>query len=291
MNQYTCIYRKDHLDGFAAAWVIGKALGFDKVKFYPLRYNDPIPVSFYKRHIFIVGFSFCPRSVLSMTREARKVILFNTNEQTDNEWLEIEKLPPNLEYNYAPNKSNVMLAWEYFNVDEDPPALFAFIQDRELWSFELSCTREIIAYVDSKNYFHNQNFEDFTDLVEKPPNWHIQAGMVILDARQNFVNSLIQTNASEIDFANHRVLIANIPTLYASEAGNKLAENRAFAITYDDQLSRGVREFSLRSHKDYGIDVSEIARAFGGGGRRNAAGFSVPINAVEMFNKVKNAFR
>jgi nanoRNase/pAp phosphatase (c-di-AMP/oligoRNAs hydrolase) len=35
---------------------------------------------------------------------------------------------------------------------------------------------------------------------------------------------------------------------------------------------------SLRSNGDY--DVSAIAKAFGGGGHRNAAGFQVPVETL-----------
>jgi uncharacterized protein len=37
------------------------------------------------------------------------------------------------------------------------------------------------------------------------------------------------------------------------------------------------RAFSLRS-SDAGVDVLEIAKRYGGGGHRNAAGFQMPID-------------
>ena len=40
----------------------------------------------------------------------------------------------------------------------------------------------------------------------------------------------------------------------------------------------GQAHCSLRSNGDY--DVSAIAKAFGGGGHRNAAGFSTDINTL-----------
>jgi nanoRNase/pAp phosphatase (c-di-AMP/oligoRNAs hydrolase) len=45
-----------------------------------------------------------------------------------------------------------------------------------------------------------------------------------------------------------------------------------FGGTYYDTATH--REFSLRSLGDF--DVSEIAKEFGGGGHKNAAGFKVP---------------
>lgn len=42
------------------------------------------------------------------------------------------------------------------------------------------------------------------------------------------------------------------------------------------QISRNVLKASLRSHKDSGINVAEIAQSFGGGGHRLSAAFELP---------------
>ncbi len=47
----------------------------------------------------------------------------------------------------------------------------------------------------------------------------------------------------------------------------------------------GVLKVSLRSEKH--IDISEIARKYGGGGHRNAAGFNIKGNTDEIFQKIK----
>jgi nanoRNase/pAp phosphatase (c-di-AMP/oligoRNAs hydrolase) len=60
--------------------------------------------------------------------------------------------------------------------------------------------------------------------------------------------------------------------MYASEAGNIMSESFPFAGTYYDTALH--RVFSLRS-RESGIDVSEIAVRFGGGGHKHAAGFKV----------------
>ena len=52
-----------------------------------------------------------------------------------------------------------------------------------------------------------------------------------------------------------------------------MAEGEPFAATYVD--SPKGRAFSLRSRRD-GVDVSQIAATYGGGGHRGAAGFLMP---------------
>jgi nanoRNase/pAp phosphatase (c-di-AMP/oligoRNAs hydrolase) len=64
----------------------------------------------------------------------------------------------------------------------------------------------------------------------------------------------------------------------ASDAGNLLAQDEPFAVCYWDDREK--RVFSLRSVAQ-GVDVSEIARAFGGGGHRQAAGFSLSFEEAD----------
>jgi nanoRNase/pAp phosphatase (c-di-AMP/oligoRNAs hydrolase) len=70
------------------------------------------------------------------------------------------------------------------------------------------------------------------------------------------------------------VPVANLPYMFASDAGNIMSEGEFFAASYFDTPDG--RKFSLRS-KDTGMDVSEIAKRFGGGGHARAAGFMMPI--------------
>ena len=73
------------------------------------------------------------------------------------------------------------------------------------------------------------------------------------------------------------VWVANLPYTLCSEAGNILSKGEPFGATfyYDGE---GVN-WSLRSD-DNGVDVSDIAKKFGGGGHKHAAGFRtrIPFN-------------
>ena len=80
-----------------------------------------------------------------------------------------------------------------------------------------------------------------------------------------------------VHLENHKIPMANLNGMYASEAGNIMSEGFPFAATYYDTVS--YRVFSLRSQES-GIDVSEIAIKFGGGGHKHAAGFKVDRNHV-----------
>jgi hypothetical protein len=100
----------------------------------------------------------------------------------------------------------------------------------------------------------------------------IREGSAVLRYQQQQVDFLCK-HAREIELGGHRILAANTPVLQSEVAG-KLAEGRPFGACWYD-AEDGKRRWSLRS-RDGGVDVSEVARFFGGGGHRNAAGFEAP---------------
>src|SRR5262249_14388588 len=71
----------------------------------------------------------------------------------------------------------------------------------------------------------------------------------------------------------HDVPVSNLPYTLTSDAGHLMAKGEPFAACYWDTPEG--RVYSLRSTEG-GIDVSTIAKAYGGGGHRDAAGFRVP---------------
>ena len=89
--------------------------------------------------------------------------------------------------------------------------------------------------------------------------------------RDKLIDSLVSGWAIErINIAGYDVPCLNCPRWLASETLHILAENEPFAVSYFD--SKDERTFELRSSEN-GIDVSEIAKQFGGGGHKHAAGF------------------
>ena len=73
-------------------------------------------------------------------------------------------------------------------------------------------------------------------------------------------------------------LAANCPPHLQSDVGHELAnQSGTFGLLWSIDKDNNCR-CSLRSNGDY--DVSAIAKAFGGGGHRNAAGFTTDIQTL-----------
>ncbi len=98
-------------------------------------------------------------------------------------------------------------------------------------------------------------------------------GIAIERYRSQLVKSHVG-HAREVDLAGHRVPVVACTTgEIISDVAGKLAEGRPYAACYFDDGD--YRVFSLRSRAD-GVDVSQIATSFGGGGHKHAAGFRIP---------------
>ena len=73
----------------------------------------------------------------------------------------------------------------------------------------------------------------------------------------------------------------------------RAVQGTAVAMLVRDQLSderRGTRKVSLRA-TDQRVDVSSIAREFGGGGHPQAAGFSTPLPYPELMLELRRLIR
>lgn len=172
-------------------------------------------------------------------------------------------------------KSGCVLAWEFFNPKLPVPQFLLHMQDRDLWQFKLPGTREITATVFSHEYSF-ENWNSFVALCTTNSNkWEMIAeGKALLRQQDKTIWELLPQMRRHMVIDGRTVPAMNVPYQFASDAGHIMAEYAPFSATYWD--GPVYRNFSLRS-REYGADVSEIARRYGGGGHQHAAGFRVPI--------------
>ena len=168
-------------------------------------------------------------------------------------------------------RSGAGLTWDFFFPGQPRPPLINHIEDRDLWLFKLEGTREIMADL----FSYPQDFATWDRLFADEINWIRLDGVAINRQHQKTVTDLVSITKRRMLIGGHDVPVANLPHMFASDAGQLMAEGELFAGSYFDTPDG--RTFSLRS-TDAGMDVSEIAKQYGGGGHRNAAGFRVSFN-------------
>lgn len=263
------LYHANCPDGFCAAWVAQKALGHG-AEYAPVQYGDPPPLASAagRAAVYVLDFSYRREHLASLCRAAARVVVLDHHKTAQAELSGLEL--PGLTCVFDTDKSGGRLAWDHFFPGEPAPWLVDYTEDRDLWRWALPWSREISAFVAS----HPHSFQLWGGWALTPPGcgaWDmmVDAGAAILRYQARQVESICAA-AREVDVGGHRVLAANTSVLFSEVAG-QLAENRPFGAAWFVR-SDGKRQWSLRS-RDGGVDVSAVARALGGGGHRNAAGF------------------
>ncbi len=265
-----CIYHGNCADGFGAAWVVRKALG--EIEFHPGNYQEP-PPDVTGKDVVMVDFTYKRPVLLEMAEKANSILILDHHKTAAEDLID---LPANVTAKFDMNRSGAMLAWDHFFVGEIPPPLLLHIEDRDLWRFALQNTRQIQANVFSFPY----DFQVWDTLMATAPAALAAEGEAIERKHFKDIRELLGVTTREMVIGGHRVPAANLPYTMSSDAGHELAKGHPFAACYWDTPTG--RVFSLRSNA-YGVDVSEVAKQYGGGGHRNAAGFSVPYAIAAAF--------
>ncbi|WP_315388722.1 DHHA1 domain-containing protein [uncultured Stenotrophomonas sp.] len=298
------IYHHNCADGFTAAWAVRQAMDAD---FHPGVHSDPAPdVS--GRDVILVDFSYPPAVMRALQQLARSILVLDHHKSAEADLPDFGNAFPG---NEAPvvwrmdgadwdgcrtwpqvqaaqradeerggdfcmiyalfdmNRSGAGIAWDFFHPGKARPALLDHVEDRDLWRFALHGTREIQAALFSYPY----RFEVWDQLMLAPVFELYQQGLCIERKHHKDVAELVQVAKRQMVIGHYSVPVASLPYTLASDAGHLMAKGQPFAACYYDK--DGGRVFSLRS-TDQGVDVSEVAKLYGGGGHARAAGFTVP---------------
>lgn len=259
-----CIYHGNCADGFASAWVVRKAFK-GKVDFHAGVYQDP-PPDVAGRDVILVDFSYKLPVLREMAKVAKGMTILDHHKTA---------MQDLADFNFGKtvfdmNRSGAGITWDYFFPEEPRPGLINYIEDRDLWRFAMKGSREINASVFSYPY----DFEVWDKLVAEETDILFAEGVAIERKHGKDVAELVKLMERRMTIGGYTVPVANIPYTMTSDAGHLMAYNHPFAACYWDTPAG--RVFSLRSHEG-GVDVSEIAKKYGGGGHRNASGFRMPI--------------
>lgn len=265
-----CIYHGNCVDGFGAAWVVRKALG--NIEFFPGIYQEP-PPDVTNRNVVIVDFSYNRSVLLEMAKKATSILILDHHKSAAEDLVD---LPSNVVVQFDMNHSGAILTWNYFFPETEPPQLLLHIEDRDLWRFALKNTRQIQANVFSYPY----DFQVWDMLMLADLSRLAFDGEAIKRKHFKDIQELLSVTTREMEIGGYRVPVANLPYTLVSDAAHELAKEKPFAACYWDTPEG--RCFSLRSRKD-GIDVSKVAKQYGGGGHCNASGFRVSFSTAATF--------
>jgi hypothetical protein len=253
----------------------------------PINYNVSTPEEFFsdkkdspyslasaqgaEEFIFV---DFCPKAgtVTQLIEFGHKVVILDHHKSAMKDAEQLEGLE-GLTLSFDMTKSGAMMAWEYFH--GSAPTLAHHVQDRDLWSWKMNFTKEIMAWLGC--FAETNNPQSYLDAILKfefESDEAVSCGQMLVQQ----MNSAVEKLASSFRYANilgyGRGIVVNAG-VYQSEVGEYLYDKYEVPFVVSYGATRGGQvSLSFRSKQGaaHSIDVIPLAAEFGGGGHANAAG-------------------
>jgi oligoribonuclease NrnB/cAMP/cGMP phosphodiesterase (DHH superfamily) len=281
-------YHKNCLDGLAAAWTVWRHFKKDGIqtRHQGVRYDEPMPEFGKGDDVFIVDFSYSPPEIIVAAQKARTITLIDhhiTAQQVHEAYWATHPMPENVRIFFSQDHSGCVLAWRHFNPNQTVPRLLSLIEDHDLWRFNDDNTKAIMCALHSQIPI---SINKFDGLMSQESIEELESlGKILLEQREKTVLRL-KAKQHWIRLGDAKGLAVNAPSEFSNELGHELAkESGTFGVSYQFDGTNQRWFFSIRSTGDY--DVGAIAQLYGGGGHKNAAGFSV--NTETFFRLMEEA--
>ena len=269
LKDVVIIYHGNCRDGFGAAYAAWKKYG-EAASYVPVVDNDTLPGGLIDKEIYIVDFSFRKPLLEQLVAQNKSVLVIDHHVSAKDD---VTAFPDNI---YDNDHSGAYLAWQYFHPAE-VPRLLRFVEDHDLWKFEMKYTREFGAALGE----YTMDFETWDTLSHNlcDKAWFdnfIQHGSIIAGHEEKLVRNIAHFREL-VELEGHTCYAVNAERIYRSAVGHELATISAaeghapLGIVY--YRYRGAVHCSLRSNGDF--DVSAIAVKYEGGGHKNAASIRV----------------
>ena len=257
------IYHANCTDGFGAAYAAWKLLG-DRAEYFAAKHGEP-PPDVAGKNVVVLDFSYDNSTTKRLMKEAKSFLIIDHHKSAVVELHDVSCT------RFDMNHSGAMLAWKFFHPGKEPPRMIKFIEDRDLWKWDIPYSKEFSAAFDMVPY----DFDEFDKYLDDSAVDNAQERGAYILAYSKTVISKIAKQAVPRKMGGKEILVVN-SSHWMSEIGAALSPKCDFAVIwFYDHDTRQVK-VSLRAHHE-DADVSEIAKRYGGGGHRKAAGFNLPV--------------
>lgn len=316
----TVIYHKNCTDGFMSAflyWYTAKLINKNKVQFIAQQYGD-IPKEIMYDNVMILDFCYTPEQFKNSVFLDKTITVLDHHETSANAYKGYGnyfcECHPNSKvkgmFDFAQDRSGAGQTWNNLNYElatalqqekgferdwDTYRRLTRFkdaVQDRDLWKFELEGTEAIYEYLNSLG----NTFEEWEKGIVNMPEEELNRKLALCQERVDMRNEIAASYAQKATIYQYNehlsYALVNCPSNFASVTGSILSKKHAFAAMYVIDTTAKHCLVSLRSDIKTGVDVSVIAKRFGGGGHVNAAGFKIDLkdSSIDQYSKLNQLF-
>jgi oligoribonuclease NrnB/cAMP/cGMP phosphodiesterase (DHH superfamily) len=269
MPNQLVIYHGNCPDGFTAAWVAARALAREgsDVELFAGRYGEAPPLEkAFNRDVYVVDFSYPRPQLEDLNATARRLVVLDHHKTAE---AELKGLPY---CTFDMNRSGAGLTWDYFHEGEPRPWIVDYVEDRDLWKFDLPDSEAVSLRI----RLCPQTLTDWDNLADRSVHEIMpEAGGAVLYL-EHYVQDALRNmyTVTNVDGLGNDAACVNVSYTGVSDVLNDAVEASGLPMAIGWQRDKdGYIACSVRSQKSF--DCSAFAKSQGGGGHAQAAGFRV----------------
>lgn len=254
------------------------------------------------RRVFILDFSYPPQAVLELGRLTKAVILLDHHKSAMEQYRSYAALEntdtvlkialsSNILVYFDLDHSGAVITYQYlFGADVELPKWYEWVQDRDLWRFDLEDTSDFAAgirfYMGSTPFDHPDHFAALDSVLTDIPDIMIK-GRVVESVRNvriskhlaQSINTVVITSSCPEPDTRYRVGFKNADYDLASDLAQQLlAHHDLDMVVIYSITSRNTVGCSVRSIKT--VDSSFFSLHHGGGGHPQANGCEISMGEL-----------
>lgn len=274
------IAHKNCMDGLASAYIMSeyfKSIN-ESYRIEFMQYGDIPPITQPDTDVYFVDFSLPKQQLLDLSKNVKSIKIFDHHKTAQEALDGIELLASNISVVFDMNHSGAGICSDRFNTDYKLVNQFIVIciEDRDLWNWKIKDSKAIGAYLNFK--VEKNSINSFEEAIKTDVESMIVIGNTLLEQQGKVVQEKIK-NTRDITLLNHNIKAINT-TENISEIGNAICLkyntiSLMYFITNDLKVVCSLRSIDALP------SASGIATHFGGGGHRNACGFTIDIDKLK----------
>lgn len=298
------LYHKGCNDGLASAWAAWTAFG-DKASYLPYQYGDEWPWQCKGMHVVMVDLSITAEQYAKIADDIKSLIIIDhhkTAEDLQHRFMSVKSFDaymgkrlttwdiPLIYFDLA--ECGAVLSYRFFTdcmelpLEQMPMAL-QLVNDYDLWKHKLADSKAFNAWMRNVDVsiasFNTQ--VSFGDSVSEKV---LEIGEALLGYDQSIAKSVVKNYVRKC-ITNRGVTYAlvNGPHHLRNEISDILKDEYDFVVVYNQRTHKTI--VSLRGNGSKVIDLSAVAKKYGGGGHHDSASFSFyndkPVSLLTFADK------
>lgn len=272
-----CIHHNKDMDGYTSGAIVKKR--FPDCKLIGWDYKDAIPdfEQFKGQDVIIIDITFPIDKIKELGRTCNQLTVIDHHVSFKREYDERVDVWDSFLYVYKDRKAACEIGWGYLFPDKEIPLGVTLIGRYDTWRQEEGDWEGETLPFKFYMYGHVKSAEDYENWVldselDKYISDAVDTGRAIMHYQHTMDESIAEKNAFERKAYGLRALCLDYYP-FSSETLKSVFDPAKHDVMVGFTYTGEKWGISLRSIGD--VDVSAIAKARGGGGHKNAAGFEV----------------